>query len=132
MEHEPAGSTSSCNQRLTKTEALQHFQAARVDRQRARFMCAIQQTVDDAEPGAESVELRGEREPGRAGTYDHDIKFIAKQDVAFPWGEAVHFHTSLDLLTRDDWCSVDTGNALRPYDQKMVTRVALTSRVSAY
>jgi hypothetical protein len=42
MDHEPRARTPPRDERFAQAEALQHLQAARLDRQRARFVCAIQ------------------------------------------------------------------------------------------
>jgi hypothetical protein len=64
----------SLHERLTKAEALEHFEAAGLHGQGARLMHPLQSSVHDAEARTEGPELRGERQPGRAGTNDKDVE----------------------------------------------------------
>jgi hypothetical protein len=68
------GVVASLDQRLCDPESPQHLERARLHRERARLVHAVELTIDDPDADAELLQPGGEREARRAGTHDHDVR----------------------------------------------------------
>jgi hypothetical protein len=68
------GVVAALDQLLGDLERPQDLERARLHGKRTRLVHAVELAIDDSDAGAERVQLRGERQPGRTGANDQNTE----------------------------------------------------------
>ena len=90
----------ACGELFGNAEGLEHVEGVRVDHGGARRVLAFGQLVDQHVPDAGLLQGDGQRQAGRAGADDQNVRFLRKHGVFSICQHVLTLRMALDFVNR--------------------------------